>query len=358
MLHILLGITILLACSQAFPIPHDSADDSSDEDHSDKDHSDEDHSDEDHSDEDHSDEDHSEEDRSNEDDSDEDDSDEDDWDDDDWLEYLDHYYPCRDTVNHTTKEKLEVMQKFFHLAVTGDPDNETVEVMHRPRCGVPDVLEYNRISGKPKWEKNHLTYRINNYTTDMDRGKVEEAIVNAFKVWSDITPLTFQAVKESADIEIWFSRRAHGDFNPFDGKGGTLAHAYAPGPDIGGDCHFDEDEKWSEKDNDVNLFVVAAHEFGHSLGLDHSDHPDALMFPTYSYTDPAKFKLPDDDRKGIQSIYGPNPNEAAATEEYDEPGHNDKLGHNDNSGHNDDSGHYDDSWHYYSYESKEIWGST
>lgn len=68
----------------------------------------------------------------------------------------------------------------------------------------------------------------------------------------------------------------------------------------GGDAHFDDAEKWSIKSfTGTNLFQVAAHEFGHSLGLSHSDVRSALMAPFYRGYEPS-FELDSDDIMGIQ----------------------------------------------------------
>ena len=54
---------------------------------------------------------------------------------------------------------------------------------------------------------------------------------------------------QSVHIEIKFVTYEHGDGDPFDGPGGTLAHAYFPA--YGGDMHVDNSEYWT-----INSFKV------------------------------------------------------------------------------------------------------
>uniref|UniRef100_A0A8D0GAE3 interstitial collagenase n=1 Tax=Sphenodon punctatus TaxID=8508 RepID=A0A8D0GAE3_SPHPU len=217
---------------------------------------------------------------------------------------------------NTLSEKLKEMQAFFGLKVTGKADAATVSVMQKPRCGVPDLGQFVLTDGNPKWSRNNLTYRIENYTPDMDSADVDQAIQKAFDVWSNASPLTFKKLREGiADIMISFVAGDHGDNSPFDGPNGLLAHAFQPAPLIGGDVHFDEDEFWTKgsSSHGYALFLVAAHEIGHSLGLSHSTDPGALMYPTYAYTEPNRFHLPQDDINGIQAIYGKSTNPVQPT---------------------------------------------
>lgn len=51
---------------------------------------------------------------------------------------------------------------FCHLTilqVTGVLNNETIEVMKEPRCGVSDISRYGLFPGKPRWRKQLITYR-------------------------------------------------------------------------------------------------------------------------------------------------------------------------------------------------------
>ncbi|XP_019487813.1 PREDICTED: stromelysin-2-like [Hipposideros armiger] len=131
--------------------------------------------------------------------------------------YLENYYNlskdktffARRQGSNPVVKKIQEMQKFLGLKVTGRLDSDTLEVMRKPRCGVPDVGHFSTFPGMPRWRKTHLTYS-------------------------------------------------------------------------------------------------AAHELGHSLGLQHSANPEALMYSVYNpLTDLAQFRLSQDDVNGIQSLYGP-----------------------------------------------------
>ncbi|XP_074072665.1 stromelysin-1-like [Macrotis lagotis] len=228
--------------------------------------------------------------------------------------YLEDFYHLEKDVKQFVRRKdsspvvakIQEMQSFLGLKVTGNLDDDTMEMMKKPRCGFPDASSFGFFPYKPKWRKNEVTYRIVNYTDDMKKSDVDVAIERALKVWSDVIPLTFTRLwTGEADIMISFAIQDHGDFLPFDGPGGVLGHAYPPGANINGDVHLDDEENWTEDKTGINLFLVAAHEIGHSLGLLHSNVPNALMYPVYDPNiDLTKSLLSQDDIDGIQTLYG------------------------------------------------------
>ncbi|POI26946.1 hypothetical protein CIB84_009304 [Bambusicola thoracicus] len=152
----------------------------------------------------------------------------------------------RSSKHVSLAKALRRMQKQLGLEETGELDASTLEAMRAPRCGVPDVGGFLTFDGELKWDHMDLTYRVMNYSPDLDRAVIDDAFQRAFKVWSDVTPLTFtQIYSGEADIMIMFGSQEHGDGYPFDGKDGLLAHAFPPGSGIQGDAHFDDDEFWT-----------------------------------------------------------------------------------------------------------------
>ena len=89
---------------------------------------------------------------------------------------------------------------------------------------------------------------------------VRAQLRRAFGIWSEASALNFVEIQgtKSADILVSFLKGPHGDGYPFDGEGSVLAHAFFPGEGIGGDAHFDAEERWlpTEPDDDDGRWKV------------------------------------------------------------------------------------------------------
>lgn len=215
--------------------------------------------------------------------------------------------PKLESFDNTTQDALKRFQEFNRLPVTGILDKSTVNLMLKPRCGLPDLvvsegLVQDYVYSGRKWGKLALTYQFQNFTPDLSQDVAKRAIRDGLDQWSSVTPLSFTEVSSGGDLKVSWATKDHGDGYPFDGPSGILAHAFYPQD---GRVHFDDDELWSDSFIPIgtDLASVAAHELGHALGLAHSNDTSAVM---YAYYSGRRRSLTSDDIAGIRSIYGSN----------------------------------------------------
>jgi len=128
-----------------------------------------------------------------------------------------------------------------------------------------------------------LNYTFVHLTEKLPADSAKAEIVSAFSEWAKYAKLTFTPVDDknaARTVAVLFASGDHGDGYPFDGPFGILAHTFYPFPlnrePIAGDMHFDADENWKIGAS-VDLYSIALHETGHSLGLGHSEKPGDVM---------------------------------------------------------------------------------
>ncbi len=162
------------------------------------------------------------------------------------------------------------------------------------RYGIPNSLGVKFVIAD-RWDKTDLTFKILNCPRNLDCGAAHNAIRKAFADWAAVSALTFTESSGSADIEISFTL----DDPEFGTEGDVLAFAYFPSD--GGDIFFDDIELWTLFDGgDTDFYVVALHEIGHAIGIDHSSDPTAVM---YAFSGTAS-TLQRDDILAVQRLYG------------------------------------------------------
>jgi len=72
-------------------------------------------------------------------------------------------------------QALKRFQTFNHLPATGVLDEATLAQMKLPRCGFPDLGEFNN-TGR-KWPDTKLTYGFQEFSLDIPAAQVIEATV-------------------------------------------------------------------------------------------------------------------------------------------------------------------------------------
>ncbi|KAL1516081.1 hypothetical protein ABEB36_000005 [Hypothenemus hampei] len=216
----------------------------------------------------------------------------------DIFKYLTQFGYLNVTQNSQTdiSNSIAVFQEYFHLSVDVVANNETLDLMKRPRCGISDNPEAEAYSIGNRWAKTNLTW----YTGyPVPSSLVRNVINEAFQIWQNVTNLNMQYDYTKPDIIISFDRLNHtnnyrcrkGQCSlPFDGKGSVLGHAFLPSVNHSKclEIHLDSDENWyygldyNISNGYISLLTVLTHEIGHVLGLGHSGVQDAVMYPYYS----------------------------------------------------------------------------
>lgn len=125
-------------------------------------------------------------------------------------------------------------------------------------------------------------------------GSFQNYVRAAFDAWEQYANIDFVEVGDATNVDIRLG------WDAIDGASGVVGectYSYSNTSFNFAEIAFDSAENW----NQINFYVVALHEIGHAIGLDHYNGSDAVM---NTYVNSAVMDLTQSDIAGIQAIYG------------------------------------------------------
>ena len=148
----------------------------------------------------------------------------------------------------------------------------------------------------------NISGQFADFDSFIDESSFQDDIVAAFGSWEDIANIRFSLVPDTSSVDIRLG------WANIDGPGNILGDTSIPssGPLNDVIIRFDRNEDWitggvSGAPETINFNIVALHEIGHAIGIDHSNEASALMSSSYN---PNVVSIQDDDVAALQAIYG------------------------------------------------------
>ncbi|BAU01105.1 hypothetical protein VIGAN_11026400 [Vigna angularis var. angularis] len=117
--------------------------------------------------------------------------------------------PSDNNFDANDESALKQYQAFHGLHTSGVVDDQTIETMSLPRCGLPDITatpnpnpnglsssppqNYSYFPGNPKWSKFNLKYRVtaNPSNVAVNRDVLKQILSNALNTWRQNNSFTF-----------------------------------------------------------------------------------------------------------------------------------------------------------------------
>ena len=148
-------------------------------------------------------------------------------------------------------------------------------------CGISERLLELARARRAQWvNKRRLKWFIGDRLPGLSLEVLTACYAQAFSNWQKVCGLAFCQTLNQAEADFLILTRR------IDGPSGVLAeHELPPGNDSPLHGWFDVGERWTDDSTpdrlSIYLVAVATHEFGHGIGLSHTNVPGSLMNQSY-----------------------------------------------------------------------------